>query len=593
MLVNLLAILSLAALTKASLAIEKNSEPRRLHSRQLGEHRDTDCAGYALNRGTWAELGIDNYLLHYPRGQNISVTEYTDSLKVLNFECGIGLTCLSGQLCHPVRGRDWVVLSALQEWNFYINSMYEAVGSAMSIVQGSAAAMVADFLPEGPDKKLITVLTLGLLGLSGVILLGFTSALLVPILWQVLRMTWFAIAWTATTTGSAVAAGWVWLTSLGAEETFTIAGTEAVGETVAAGAGTAAIEQGVAAGATEGAIQTSAQNSAEGALVTNTAKAESEVASAEAAAQAGGSKSGVEAAEQNLAGNLEADLGGQRLRKRHHHNDGISHDKFQMWSSVNAHLAVLQDRLQAVLSLEAELTLTSPISSPQGIFGALQNGTFLSEHPPRAVLQDNVAEAAQLSALAQLFKAMNMMFVIDSVPCQQEGPTTPMKKPEAVHFCSPEGVKTSLGRVQKEKIDYKVRNGRLIFSKYSYSTEFLSQLATDCQTQRAAQGSGSSNGTLAVIKTGPELAQSMNHLNSTGNISAQMNATMPSGGLPATNTTALNKEPLSSTILLPDGTSVCSFPIPICDLRLPEVKSLISSGKTPADACREGLKLDI
>lgn len=123
-----------------------------------------------------------------------------------------------------------------------------------------------------------------------------------------------------------------------------------------------------------------------------------------------------------------------RLRKRHHHHHQITQDKFQMvilqpvqrhivqnadvnltrawtfffsqWSTVNAHLSVLQDRLQAVISLADERTLISPISSPRGIYGALQNGTFLSDHPPRAVLQDNVAEAAQLGALAQLFKVM-------------------------------------------------------------------------------------------------------------------------------------------------------------------------------------------
>lgn len=47
----------------------------RFQARQLVEKHDDshDCAGYELNRGTWAELGMDNYLLHYPGGQNISV----------------------------------------------------------------------------------------------------------------------------------------------------------------------------------------------------------------------------------------------------------------------------------------------------------------------------------------------------------------------------------------------------------------------------------------------------------------------------------------------------------------------------------------
>lgn len=592
---NRLTYFILTVLASPALSESTPNDNQKLHPRHFAERRDisTDCAGYALNRGTWAELGMDNYLLHYPGGMNMSVADYTRALKVMNFECGIGSTCLSGQLCHPVRGRDWVVLSALQEWNFYTNSMYDAVGSAMSTVQGSAAAMVADFLPEDDAKKILMGLTLGLLGLSSVIMLGFTTALIMPILWRVLVLTWSTIWVSATTTGTGIAAAWTWLTSMGAEETVAAVGTsELAAEGAAAGAGTAVVGEGLASETSEAALQASAQGAAkESALVAETAETEAQVAAQKASAAV--PEAEVQGTNAQLTNNLKADIaatgGNARLRKRHSHE--ATHDKFQMWSTVNAHLSTLQDRLQALLSLTDELTLTSPISSKDGIFGALQNGTFLSDHPPRAVLQNNFAEAAQLGALAQLFKSINMMFVIDSAPCKDEGPTTPLKNPEAVHYCSPEGVKTSLGRVDGKKIDYNVRNGRLIFSKYSYSTKFLVGLATECQAQLSSQA-GLTGGPLPVVKSGPALLQNMPNVNTSQTV-PMMNATIPTGGLPNNNSTLLNKDPLSSMILLPDGTSVCSFPIPICDLRLPEVKSLISTGKTPAEACREGLKLNI
>ncbi|KNE89799.1 hypothetical protein PSTG_16732 [Puccinia striiformis f. sp. tritici PST-78] len=213
-----------------SASASDNNHHHQLQARQISGDVDpsADCSGYALNRGTWAELGIDNYLLHYPGGQNLTLFDYTRSLNVLNFDCGIGRMCLAGQLCHPVRGRDWVVLSAVQEWNFYINSMYEAIATAMGMVQGTSASMVADFLPEGDDKKNLIKLTVGLVALSGVILLAFTAAVIVPILWRLLVGLWGIVAYGTSAVGTGVAAIWVYVTTSGAEAAIAAEETSAV-----------------------------------------------------------------------------------------------------------------------------------------------------------------------------------------------------------------------------------------------------------------------------------------------------------------------------------------------------------------------------
>ncbi|KAI7955964.1 hypothetical protein MJO29_007363 [Puccinia striiformis f. sp. tritici] len=516
----------------------------QLQARQISGDVDpsADCSGYALNRGTWAELGIDNYLLHYPGGQNLTLFDYTRSLNVLNFDCGIGRMCLAGQLCHPVRGRDWVVLSAVQEWNFYINSMYEAIATAMGMVQGTSASMVADFLPEGDDKKNLIKLTVGLVALSGVILLAFTAAVIVPILWRLLVGLWGIVAYGTSAVGTGVAAIWVYVTTSGAEAAIAAEETSAV--------------------AVSAATTTAGRESAEAAELV-----------------------ALETKDKVL---VAGETGGLQKRSPKHHHKKVTHDKFELWSALNTNLEQFQDRLQSIIAVTAKLTLYAPISTNEGLYGSLQNGTFLSDHPPKSTLVDNARDTVQLGVLAQLFRVMNVIFVIDSNPCKQEGPTTPIKNPGAVHFCSPSGVKTSLGMVTEKKIDYEIRNGRLLFSKYSYSTEFLYQLASDCQTQRENQNLPSSaNGTLTLANHGSAFLQNAGSTNAfNGTITDipnyQNNATQ--SNLPTTNST-------SSAILLPDGSSICSFPIPICDLRNPDIKTRIGAGDSPAKACKEFLKL--
>lgn len=44
---------------------------------------------------------------------------------------------------------DWLVLYSAQQWNFYMNSLYEAIESAINIVRGEW-----HFLPKLPCRHL-------------------------------------------------------------------------------------------------------------------------------------------------------------------------------------------------------------------------------------------------------------------------------------------------------------------------------------------------------------------------------------------------------------------------------------------------------
>uniref|UniRef100_A0A0S1MK64 Uncharacterized protein n=1 Tax=Phakopsora pachyrhizi TaxID=170000 RepID=A0A0S1MK64_PHAPC len=77
----------------------------------------------------------------------MNITAFAASLGMQNFFCGIGMTCLAGQLCYPLVGMNWMIFMAVQEWNNYMNIMYIAIENAISIIRESAASVVADLVP--------------------------------------------------------------------------------------------------------------------------------------------------------------------------------------------------------------------------------------------------------------------------------------------------------------------------------------------------------------------------------------------------------------------------------------------------------------
>ncbi|KNZ53041.1 hypothetical protein VP01_3360g2 [Puccinia sorghi] len=100
------------------------------------------CQPTTLSSALWSKLNLNGYLLQYPGGHETSLEELAAKSGLLNFDCGIDKLCYAGQLtrlcqlCLPVKGRDWYVLVAAQEWNSYMNVVYQAVGFAMTMMQG-------------------------------------------------------------------------------------------------------------------------------------------------------------------------------------------------------------------------------------------------------------------------------------------------------------------------------------------------------------------------------------------------------------------------------------------------------------------------
>ncbi|KAI9625882.1 hypothetical protein H4Q26_016130 [Puccinia striiformis f. sp. tritici PST-130] len=110
-----------------------------------------DCRPRTLSPALWSKLNLDAYLREYPGGQDTSLEELAVKSRLLNFDCGIDKMCYAGQLCSPVKGNDWYVLVAAQEWNSYMNVVYQAVGFAMTMMQGIIPSMIKDLFPDKHD----------------------------------------------------------------------------------------------------------------------------------------------------------------------------------------------------------------------------------------------------------------------------------------------------------------------------------------------------------------------------------------------------------------------------------------------------------
>lgn len=122
---------------------------------------------------------MDQYLRNYPGGQNMTLAEYARKVHAANFICGIGRHCLAGQPCAPVAKQDWLVLFSLQQWNFYMNSLYGAIQDAVIMVRESAASAVSEFTPIHPVKWMGLTIATG--ALAAIVLVTAGALLLMSI----------------------------------------------------------------------------------------------------------------------------------------------------------------------------------------------------------------------------------------------------------------------------------------------------------------------------------------------------------------------------------------------------------------------------
>ncbi|KAH9814784.1 hypothetical protein DFH28DRAFT_281784 [Melampsora americana] len=131
--------LSLTIQSPVSIVRSSISPPNPIMSQSNPQHSlssPSTCTIYPVTLQTWHELKIDDYIRNFPGGRVMKLEDFTFLNKVTNFVCGLGENCLAGQQCSPFQAQLWLTLYGLQEWNLYVNSLYEAVTAAITQVRG-------------------------------------------------------------------------------------------------------------------------------------------------------------------------------------------------------------------------------------------------------------------------------------------------------------------------------------------------------------------------------------------------------------------------------------------------------------------------
>ncbi|KAA1100076.1 hypothetical protein PGT21_028951 [Puccinia graminis f. sp. tritici] len=103
------------------------------------------CQSRPLTPSLWKKLGMNSYLDNYPKGKDLSLEQYASQVGGLDFQCGIGRICNPGQLCESIYGQDWYALVAAQNWNNFVNMLYQAIGDAFDLASDVLPTMLVDF----------------------------------------------------------------------------------------------------------------------------------------------------------------------------------------------------------------------------------------------------------------------------------------------------------------------------------------------------------------------------------------------------------------------------------------------------------------
>ncbi|KNZ60400.1 hypothetical protein VP01_155g4 [Puccinia sorghi] len=141
-----LALMSLVS-TWASLSVQKHEIPSinntGIPTADPLDIEHNPCRKVPLTQDLWSQLGMNTYLENYPRGSQMSLQDYASEVGATDFSVGIGEHPHAGQLCETVQGRDWYALVAVQNWNSFVNTLYESAAYAFGIISGIIPEMAA------------------------------------------------------------------------------------------------------------------------------------------------------------------------------------------------------------------------------------------------------------------------------------------------------------------------------------------------------------------------------------------------------------------------------------------------------------------
>ncbi|KAH9814225.1 hypothetical protein DFH28DRAFT_972703 [Melampsora americana] len=200
--------------------------------------------------------------------------------------------------------------------------------------------------------------------------------------------------------------------------------------------------------------------------------------------------------------------------------------------TVEHNIQSLSTQFQAFVDDSFNHKISAPISEEDGIYGALKDGRFLVEHVEPASLRSNAEDVVNLLTISAILKAQNAMVVFRKSECHVSD-----NHDDTLSFCSSDGTLTQIVRVQGNLIKRDIFNSELIQHKYGFSTQFLTEEARRCQ----------------LLNDGKPDPPKFKH----------------------------------------DKYDICTFDVPVCDLKEPQLAHMLEEGASIVKLCRQEVGLAI
>ncbi|KAG0144649.1 hypothetical protein CROQUDRAFT_47035 [Cronartium quercuum f. sp. fusiforme G11] len=465
--VALIVFTALICATKSSPASKLAAEFH--HSRLVARSHDNSSSSVKhelpakLTPEHWREMNLDDYLLNYPNGNSLSLPMYVEHLHLRNkFECGVHKHCSIGPVGDQVTEKDYYVLFATAQWNYYTNSLSRAIRAASILIKRRVPGLIHDFVKIPPGKDDAHVIS-------------------EP---DLIRIILGGIAEGGTVNKSGVGNS-THPDYLAALEPLSTDLAQKIIADAAEGASTSGAQKppsppsplATSTGATQSFSLPSSPNQPVQKDHQSTKQQAEELANQIENSDDQQTSFDIEGAGINVI-QVHSDEGEdnlqptRRMKKRQLEESDVPvlPIVYNSTATIESNIETLSVQFQALVDDSFTHKINAPISQKAGLLGALEGGRFLVEHVQPASLRPRAEEFVDLITISALLQSQTDCHVSDD-----------LAEPDTLRFCSSDGTLAEIVLVKGNSLVKKIYHSQLIETKYGFSTAFLVAEAWRCQ----------------------------------------------------------------------------------------------------------------
>ncbi|PLW12695.1 hypothetical protein PCANC_14437 [Puccinia coronata f. sp. avenae] len=163
-------------------------------------------------------------------------------------------------------------------------------------------------------------------------------------------------------------------------------------------------------------------------------------------------------------------------------------EAFGLASEINYHITSYQEQAQESLRNQTKTRLNAPISSPEGMAGALLGGSYLDPTQFRSIdqIEDELKNITLAASVGRILKSLNAFVTIGSDPCSGGGKDGVWSGDNVLSYCNLNGTMFNIVTVSpgKSKVKNHILNAEVLSSKFGITTEYLTSSAIKCRGTR-------------------------------------------------------------------------------------------------------------